>query len=76
MTRDEIIKEITETLDLDITEIKDEMKFKEDLGLDSIDMVEILTDMEEKHDIYINDEVATEIKTVGDFVKAVTQENR
>ena len=42
-----------------------------DLGIDSIDMVELIMDLEEEFDIRIHDDDAGEVRTVGDAVRVV-----
>lgn len=46
--------------------------FIEDLGADSLDIVELVMTMEEEFDLDIPDEDAEKIKTVGDVVKYIT----
>ena len=45
--------------------------FVEDLGADSLDIVELVMTMEEEFDLDIPDEDAEKIKTVGDVVKYI-----
>lgn len=45
--------------------------FIEDLGADSLDIVELVMTMEEEFDLDIPDEDAEKIKTVGDVVKYI-----
>jgi acyl carrier protein len=46
--------------------------FIDDLGADSLDIVELVMTMEEEFDLDIPDEDAEKMKTVGDVVKYVT----
>ena len=46
--------------------------FIEDLGADSLDIVELIMTMEEEFDLDIPDEDAEKIKTVGDVIKYIT----
>lgn len=46
--------------------------FIEDLGADSLDIVELVMTMEEEFDLDIPDEDAEKIKTVGDVVKYIS----
>ena len=64
---------IADQLCLAEEEIKEESKFIEDLGADSLDIVELIMAMEEEFQTEIPDEEAEKIRTVGDaigYVKA------
>lgn len=74
MTRSDIIIEISKKLKVDAEVLKDETRFKEDLELDSIDLVELLMDVEEKLEIEIPDEKAVTIKTVDQLIKVILEE--
>lgn len=66
----EELKEIIfETCLVDENAITEEASFTEDLGIDSLDAVEISWIIEEKYNIVIPDEDFEKIKTVGDAVK-------
>ena len=68
----EKIKEVVaEQLDCDIAEIKEDSKFIEDLGADSLDVVELVMALEEEFDIEIPDEDAEGILTVADALKYI-----
>ncbi len=65
----EKMKELmAEKFDYDVANINENTRIKEDLGADSIDIVEILMTLEEEYDIKIPDEKASEIKTLGDVI--------
>ncbi len=51
--------------------IKPESKFIEDLGADSLDIVELIMAMEEEFQTEIPDEEAEKIRTVGDAISYV-----
>lgn len=69
------IKEIiAEKLDIGIEQITDEAKFIDDLGADSLDVVELIMTLEDEFEIEITDEDAEKIVTVGnaiDFIKSL-----
>jgi acyl carrier protein len=68
----EDIKEIViENLSVSPDEVKEETKFIEDLGADSLDMVELVMAMETKFDIDISDEDAEKITTIADAVEHI-----
>ena len=52
-------------------EVKEDAKFVEDLGADSLDVVELVMALEEKFDIEIPDDEAEKITTVADVVAYV-----
>lgn len=64
---------IVEQLGVDEAEVKDEAKFVDDLGADSLDTVELVMALEEEFGTEISDEDAEKIVTVGDAVKYIAQ---
>ena len=62
-----IKKIIEEQLGVDSEKITPEASFLEDLGADSLDIVELVMTMEEKFDLEIPDEDAEKLKTVQDI---------
>ena len=68
---------IAEQLGLDAGEITMESSFVDDLGADSLDIVELIMALEEEFDIEFPDEDAEKVATVGDvvnYIKAHTEE--
>lgn len=66
------VKEIVaQQLDVDIAEVKDEAQFIEDLGADSLAIVELVLAFEEQFEIDIPDEDTEKIGTVGDAIKYI-----
>ncbi len=59
-------KVIVEVLNVDMSEVNAETKFKEDLGADSLDIYQIVLGIEEAFDIEISEEDAQTINTVGE----------
>ena len=57
---------IVEQLGVDPERVKEDAKFIEDLGADSLDIVELVMAMEEEFDIEIPDEDAEKLKSVND----------
>ena len=57
---------IVEQLGVDEDEVKAEAHFVDDLGADSLDVVELVMALEEEFSIDIPDEDADKLKTVGD----------
>ncbi|GIW41225.1 MAG: acyl carrier protein [Candidatus Binatia bacterium] len=63
------VKEIIcEQLDLKEDEVRPESAFIEDLGADSLDIVELVMALEEEYDVEISDEDAEKIRTVQDVI--------
>lgn len=62
---------VVEQLDCKPEEVKEDSKFIEDLGADSLDVVELVMALEEEFDIEIPDEDAEGILTVGDALKYI-----
>jgi acyl carrier protein len=68
----EKVKEIvSQQLDVDIAEVKDEAQFIEDLGADSLAIVELVLAFEEQFEIDIPDEDTEKIATVGDAIRYI-----
>ena len=66
---EEVIEIITEQLGADKDQITMETSFINDLGADSLDMVELVMEFEQRFDMEIPDEEAEKIQTVGDVFK-------
>ena len=62
---------IAEQLGVSEEEIKITSSFIEDLGADSLDIVELVMAMEEEFEVEIPDEEAENIKTVGDVISYI-----
>ncbi len=67
---------IAEQLGVGEDEIKMESSFIEDLGADSLDIVELVMAMEEEFEVEIPDEEAENIKTVGDAVNYINSHKK
>ncbi|KZZ82878.1 MULTISPECIES: acyl carrier protein [Bacillaceae] len=68
---DRVTKIIVDRLGVDASEIKMESSFKDDLGADSLDVVELVMELEDEFDMEISDEDAEKIATVGDAVNYI-----
>lgn len=62
---------VVEELSVDASEVTPESTFVEDLGADSLDVVELVMRFEEEFDVEIPDEDAEKITTVGEAVKYI-----
>ncbi|MBO7187140.1 MAG: acyl carrier protein [Clostridia bacterium] len=58
-------------LNLSVDTITEDKEIVKDLGADSLDVVEMLMNLEETYSVSIPDEDAMSIKTVGDVVKVI-----
>ena len=72
MSIEQRVKEIiVEQLGVNEGEVKPEAKFVDDLGADSLDLVELVMALEEEYNMEISDEDAEKILTVGDAIEYI-----
>ena len=64
---------VKEHLGVDDDKIKPEANFIDDLGADSLDLVELTMGFEQEFDLEIKDEPAEKIATVGDAVSMIEE---
>lgn len=64
-------KIVVDRLGVDEAEVTTEASFKDDLGADSLDVVELVMELEEEFDLEISDEDAEKVTTVGEVVKYI-----
>jgi acyl carrier protein len=67
---------IVEQLGVDPDKVKSEASFIDDLGADSLDIVELVMAMEEEFDIEIPDEDAEKLKTVQDVASYLEKKGK
>jgi acyl carrier protein len=70
---DRVAEIIAEQLGVSKEEVVPEASFIDDLGADSLDIVELVMAMEEEFDIEIPDEDAEKIQTIGDAIAYVRE---
>ena len=68
-TADRVKKIVVEHLGVEAEKVTEEASFIDDLGADSLDIVELVMAFEEEFGIEIPDEDAEQLQTVGDAVK-------
>ncbi len=71
MVFDKIKDIIVERLDVEEDAVTMEASITDDLGADSLDVVDLVMSIEESFDVEIPDEEVENIKTVGDIVKYI-----
>ena len=72
-SEDRVKEIIAKELEVDIKQLTGEAKFIDDLGADSLDIVELVMAFEEEFGIDIPDEDADKLKTVGDAMNYLQQ---
>ncbi|MBE5851926.1 MAG: acyl carrier protein [Lachnospiraceae bacterium] len=71
MDFDRIRKIIASVLGVDVSEVKEETTFIEDLGADSLDVYQIMLKLEEEFEIHIDAKVIENIRNVGDVLTLI-----
>ena len=70
-TTEKISELIADKLGVELSKIKPEAKFVEDLGADSLDTVELIMQLEDEFNLEIPDEEAEKLTTVGSVVEYI-----
>ncbi|WP_077622053.1 acyl carrier protein [Sediminibacillus massiliensis] len=70
-TFDRVKKIVVDRLDVEESKVTMEASFKDDLEADSLDVVELVMELEDEFDMEISDEEAEKIETVGDAVNYI-----
>ncbi len=77
MDRDQVLKlvreHLAEELEVDPEMIAETTRFKEDLDADSLDLYELVMELEDRYGIKVSERDAARITTVGDAVAFVLQ---
>jgi acyl carrier protein len=71
--RQRVINLIAERMDVNPEQITDDTHFVNDLQSDSLDMAELVIDLEEEFDLSISDEDAQQIETVGQAIEHIEE---
>lgn len=69
-----VTKIIVDRLGVDESQVTLEASFKDDLGADSLDVVELVMELEDEFDMEISDDDAEKISTVGDAVNYINNQ--
>ncbi len=70
-TFEQVKKIVAEKLGVDEAKVTETASFVNDLGADSLDVVEFVMEVEKEFEITIPDDAATKLETVGDAVKYI-----
>jgi len=77
MNRDEVLDlvrtHLAEELEVEIAKIGEGTRFKDDLDADSLDLYELVMELEDRYGVVISEQQATKIETVGDAVSFVVE---
>jgi len=77
MDRAEVLKlvreHLAEELEVDVERIDEGTRFKEDLDADSLDLYELVMELEDRYGVAVSEEQASRIATVGDAVGFVLE---
>jgi acyl carrier protein len=73
---DKVKEIVSQQLDVDVAQIKPESQFIDDLGADSLAIVELVLAFEEQFEIDIPDEDTEKIRTVGDAIQYIAQRTK
>ncbi|HEU5142469.1 MAG TPA: acyl carrier protein [Solirubrobacterales bacterium] len=77
MTRDEVLTlvrdHLAEELEVDPAKIGESTRFKDDLDADSLDLYELVMELEDRYGVKVSEQEAAQIETVGDAVSFVLE---
>lgn len=75
---DDVKDVVVEQLNISPDEVKLESKFREDLGMDALDIIELIMELEDKFDIFIPDDdipKITSISEAAEYIKRVSNDS-
>lgn len=67
--RKEFLEIVAKFCDKDVSELTDDMRFREDLGFNSLSFMTFLGDLEDTFDVEVDEEGAVRIATIGEALK-------
>lgn len=71
--KDEVIELISNTLEIDKKDINEKTNLVADLGVESLDLVDLVAAFEEKYEFEIPDKDIKNLQTVGDIIKYIEE---
>jgi acyl carrier protein len=77
MNRDDVLtlvrEHLAEELEVDVAKIAETTRFREDLDADSLDLYELVMELEDNYGVVVSEQEASRIETVGDAVGFVVE---
>lgn len=73
MNKEQVFEEVAKRLDVELASLTLETRFKEDLQADSLDLMELIVDIEDDFGFSIPDDKLVDIKTLEDLVNVAEQ---
>ena len=71
--RDTILTLIADDFNMEVSDLREDMSFQDDLNADSIELVELIMSIEDELDVQVDDEKIEELKTIGDVLEYVEE---
>jgi len=73
MVIDKVKKILSEQFDVDMSELNENTNIEEDLGADSVEVIDLLMSLEDEFQLEIPDEAIDEIRTIADLVAYIEE---
>ena len=70
--QEKVIPVVADSLGVEAGEISGNSRFIEDLGADSLDLVDLVMELEDKFEVQISDSQASSFRTIDDVVKFIS----
>jgi acyl carrier protein len=74
--RDKVISLVSEQSGCSVEKINEDKSFEDDLGMDELDMIELVMYVEEEFQKEISDEEQSKLITVGDLIQLVEEKSK
>ncbi|MBQ4617081.1 MAG: acyl carrier protein [Clostridia bacterium] len=73
MVIDQVKKILSEQFDVDMSELTENTNIEDDLGADSVEVIDLLMSLEDEFQLEIPDEAIDEIRTIADLVAYIEE---